>query len=258
MFESIFYEKDPVRVDQVFKNLTAQSAVDLANLISKDRKPLKLKVYYILINYVDNVYHSVPPKFWENAFATESNELLHYISSIRTPKQTELDCIVNPITRQNLISNCKPSIANLPVKRDEKQVRERVEFLINKHLHNEGWVYKPIKRKRCLGCCKYSKKEICITTAFAIKAEAKDLDDTILHEIAHALAGYDAKHGLLWKAIASKIGATPKACSEIIFEKAPYNKTCENRCFMIPVFRRTNVNNRICNSCKGKILFVNS
>ena len=36
--------------------------------------------------------------------------------------------------------------------------------------------------------------------------------DTLLHEIAHALAGPKARHGPVWKAIAKKLGATPRAC----------------------------------------------
>lgn len=37
--------------------------------------------------------------------------------------------------------------------------------------------------------------------------------DTILHEIAHALAGPAARHGPAWKSIARRLGATPKSCA---------------------------------------------
>jgi predicted SprT family Zn-dependent metalloprotease len=36
--------------------------------------------------------------------------------------------------------------------------------------------------------------------------------DTILHEIAHALAGHKAGHGPAWKAKCAQIGAKPKRC----------------------------------------------
>ena len=37
-----------------------------------------------------------------------------------------------------------------------------------------------------------------------------EMRDTILHEIAHALAGHDAGHGPAWKAVCRKIGANPE------------------------------------------------
>ena len=41
----------------------------------------------------------------------------------------------------------------------------------------------------------------------------RQVTDTILHEIAHALAGPGAGHGPAWKATASRLGATPKSCA---------------------------------------------
>jgi predicted SprT family Zn-dependent metalloprotease len=39
-----------------------------------------------------------------------------------------------------------------------------------------------------------------------------EVRDTLLHEIAHALAGPLAGHGLAWRELALKVGATPKRC----------------------------------------------
>ncbi len=36
--------------------------------------------------------------------------------------------------------------------------------------------------------------------------------DTLLHEIAHALAGHRAGHGPVWRKIAREVGAKPKRC----------------------------------------------
>lgn len=59
--------------------------------------------------------------------------------------------------------------------------------------------------------------------------------NTILHEIAHALAGYEAGHGTKWKEVARRIGAEPKACSYVPEAHAgmaaakvhKYNVVCE-------------------------------
>ena len=50
-----------------------------------------------------------------------------------------------------------------------------------------------------------------VQARFEIGGEVKD---TILHEIAHALAVARAGHGPAWKTVARRIGATPKAHAE--------------------------------------------
>jgi hypothetical protein len=53
--------------------------------------------------------------------------------------------------------------------------------------------------------------------------------DTLLHEIAHALAGHKAGHGPVWKAIAVRIGANPRACdnSEVaVVTPGDWQATC--------------------------------
>ena len=47
-----------------------------------------------------------------------------------------------------------------------------------------------------------------------MNGDPREVRDTILHEIAHALAGAKAKHGPAWKAIARRLGATLKARAE--------------------------------------------
>jgi predicted SprT family Zn-dependent metalloprotease len=53
--------------------------------------------------------------------------------------------------------------------------------------------------------------------------------DTILHEIAHALAGHEAKHGRMWQVMARSIGAKAERCadiSEVVQVEKPYAGTC--------------------------------
>jgi predicted SprT family Zn-dependent metalloprotease len=47
---------------------------------------------------------------------------------------------------------------------------------------------------------------------FASLNSADEVRDTVLHELAHALAGKAAGHGPHWKAICLKIGARPLRC----------------------------------------------
>ncbi len=50
-----------------------------------------------------------------------------------------------------------------------------------------------------------------ISRARALDGRNEQVRDTVLHEIAHAIAGPEAGHGPLWKATARRIGATPRA-----------------------------------------------
>jgi predicted SprT family Zn-dependent metalloprotease len=42
-----------------------------------------------------------------------------------------------------------------------------------------------------------------------------DFEDTVLHEIAHILAGPEAGHGRLWKRIAREIGCSAQRCHKL-------------------------------------------
>lgn len=64
--------------------------------------------------------------------------------------------------------------------------------------------------------------------------DEQEVKDTILHEIAHAVAGLDAGHGLRWKTVAMSLGARPSTCAKIDKEvvdkfnqkNAKYHATC--------------------------------
>ena len=78
----------------------------------------------------------------------------------------------------------------------------------------EEWTLRFAASQRRLGACLAQPKIIEIGRWHAARGESREVTDTILHEIAHALAGAKAGHGPAWKAIATRIGATPKARAE--------------------------------------------
>src|SRR3954469_529740 len=83
---------------------------------------------------------------------------------------------------------------------------------LTKHgLH--GWTFALADTKRRLGACKFRSKRIEIAEYYARNSPPESVLDTLLHEIAHALAGPAARHGLAWKAVAIRLGATPRACA---------------------------------------------
>lgn len=85
--------------------------------------------------------------------------------------------------------------------------------LMTEHgIAGKGWTFRFDNAKRHMGCCNYSTKTITVSRYFAAEANEAEVRDTILHEVAHVLAGHAAAHQIAWKVIAVRIGATPSAC----------------------------------------------
>lgn len=82
--------------------------------------------------------------------------------------------------------------------------------LIAKHLPVGDWSFKWNKRIGALGLCSYRSKTIQLSTAWTAALPRKEVIDTILHEIAHAIAGHKAGHGYEWRQACIAIGAVPE------------------------------------------------
>ena len=93
------------------------------------------------------------------------------------------------------------------------EVAREARALMDAHGLDE-WTLRFGAAQRRLGACLEQPKIIEIARWHAVHDEPGQVTDTILHEIAHALAGASAGHGPVWKAVARRIGATPKARAE--------------------------------------------
>ena len=91
-----------------------------------------------------------------------------------------------------------------------KGVAEMARRLMDEH-GLTGWTLAFGEAKRHLGNCHFQHRVIRISRTHALEGSEEQIRDTVLHEIAHAIAGYEAGHGPLWKATARRIGATPRA-----------------------------------------------
>lgn len=92
-----------------------------------------------------------------------------------------------------------------------------------------GWTFALAGAKRRLGVCKYRQKRIEISEYYARNNPDASVLDTLLHEIAHAIAGPEAGHGPAWKAVAVRIGATPRACDDspdTLVQPGDWQTTC--------------------------------
>lgn len=85
--------------------------------------------------------------------------------------------------------------------------------------------------------------------------------NTLLHETAHAIAGYGVGHGPEWKRIARSIGCTGDRCHTMHFSKVVAFRWCTEGCKAnnMPVHTKTKKMNRtdlFCTLCKGSVTFV--
>lgn len=79
----------------------------------------------------------------------------------------------------------------------------------------EGW--KAVVNSRCksrLGQCNFTKRKVEIS-AFHLQSDDAKIVNTMLHEIAHAIAGHKAGHGPEWVAVAKRIGCNANRCTAV-------------------------------------------
>lgn len=100
--------------------------------------------------------------------------------------------------------------------------------LIQEHLPYQGWRFQFTNAKRTFGVCSYDRATISLSRPLTIANDEAEVRNTILHEIAHALApGHGHNH--VWKQVCHRIGARPERCydSEAVkMPNAPYGLYC--------------------------------
>lgn len=120
-------------------------------------------------------------------------------------------------------------------------------------LNEQGWKFEFDNAKVRFGCCKYRSKTITLSKHLVLLNDIDAVLDTILHEIAHALAGYSAGHGNKWKQIAKDIGCTGDRCYNPKIVNTPESKYyafCFG-CRHTYTKHRTSSRNQSCGECGG-------
>jgi len=124
-----------------------------------------------------------------------------------------------------------------------------------------GWSFVFNRRKRALGICNYTAKRIELSAAFVAGNDEAAVRDTILHEIAHALAGREAGHGPPWVTICCRLGAKPtRTCSTAVMPLGEFRARCKT-CGTVHDRHRRPMRGqkyycRTCGPQRGKLRFV--
>lgn len=137
-------------------------------------------------------------------------------------------------------------------------VRKAAETIMAKYV--PGWVFRFDKSSSRAGACSFRYHMIKLSERYCLSTRVPDKDvlDTILHEVAHALAGPKAAHGPIWKKMAMDIGCTGHRCHSFSFSTARYKLKCP--CGAVDTYR-TRVRKEVrlvCTKCKDPVKVTNT
>ena len=116
----------------------------------------------------------------------------------------------------------------------------------------DGWTFKFDRAERRVGACHYRTKTITISAPLAEINDEDVIEYTILHEIAHAHAGFKAAHGFEFVMAARALGIDGSACITDANSNEPH---WWGRCPNCGMVRRklwrlsTKAQNQACGAC---------
>jgi predicted SprT family Zn-dependent metalloprotease len=128
-------------------------------------------------------------------------------------------------------------------------VAERMaRFLMRKHGLAGEWKFEFDRAVLRFGSCQWRRKKITLSAHLTELNDESQVRDTILHEIAHALAPPRAGHGKKWQKIARAIGCNGMRCygDEVVAPQPKFVGTCPS-CSM--TVKRNRRNRLSCAKC---------
>jgi predicted SprT family Zn-dependent metalloprotease len=137
----------------------------------------------------------------------------------------------------------------------EEFSKELLAEMAEEYPELRSWRFAWMDTKSAMGRCDYGSRKIELSRILipAVKDESKIID-TLLHEIAHALAGVGNGHNYVWKNWCVKIGANPQRCyeqhKEVDISKVDFKYTyeCPN-CGRTGGFSRRWKHTKACGQC---------
>jgi predicted SprT family Zn-dependent metalloprotease len=121
------------------------------------------------------------------------------------------------------------------------EARSLAVALMREHNVPRDWSFGFDRSKVRFGKCDYGKKKLSLSSYLVEANKVDAVRETILHEIAHALAPRGAGHGPVWQSLALTIGCNGRRCygNEVQRPKPKFKGTCRGCGRVIYRHRRT-------------------
>ncbi len=104
------------------------------------------------------------------------------------------------------------------------------------------------------GVCRYAERRIDLSVSYCLAATRAEIEDTVLHEIAHAIVGPRHNHDAVWKAKAREIGCAGERCHRVQHSAPRWVGECGcGQQWYRQVLQRRIMRNRACGKCNGVI-----
>lgn len=117
-----------------------------------------------------------------------------------------------------------------------------------------GWSFRWDRCVRRFGACYCTQRRIQLSSLLVELNSAEKVRETILHEIAHAIAGHEAGHGGEWRRVARFLGISATRCynsNEVATPKLRYKLTCKF-CPNV-IYKARKCNRRSCGKCSPRV-----
>ena len=138
------------------------------------------------------------------------------------------------------------------------EVEDMAKALMTRHRDGgalpAGWSFGFDLAPARAGVCRYRERRIDLSVSYCLAATRADIEDTVLHEIAHAIVGPKHNHDAVWKAKAREIGCQGERCHRVQHSVPRWVGECGcGQQWFRQTLQRRMMRNRVCGKCRGEI-----
>jgi len=120
-----------------------------------------------------------------------------------------------------------------------------------------GWAFAFDRAKKRCGQCSFAEKRITMSRYYVKLNDWAEVQNTVLHEIAHALAGPGHGHGPKWRATARSIGASPERCAVgVVLPEGKWRGSCSCGAAATVTRHRITKGTYFCRICGSDVVWV--
>lgn len=124
-------------------------------------------------------------------------------------------------------------------------------------LTQQSWTVKYDHARARAGQCRHRAKVLSFSRNLIARRSPAEMRNTLLHEIAHALAGPSHGHDRTWRAHALQIGCNGQRCHKMELAPRKWSYVCTAGCWNVARFKRSSSHaGATCKHCGAACIYV--